>query len=229
MEQWINQIGPELIKSASLWGYGLVFLAGVITSIGPCNLSLIPIIIAHVGGTEAGRQRSFVLSVAFTLGTATTFVILGMIIAAIGGIFGTSQSILYYFVAAVCICIGLNLLGFINLNLNFGGQLTTRVGEQKGILGSYFLGMIMGLVGSQCGTPILLAILSLAMATGQWVYGAILLFIYALGRGVPLVLVGTFTGLITRMETFARWSFVLDKVAGGLLIMVGGYFIWMAW
>jgi len=86
----------------------------------------------------------------------------------------------------------------------------------------------MGLVGSQCGTPILLVILSLAMASGQWLYGATLLFVYALGRGIPIILVGTFTGLITRMDSFARWNNIMEKVAGVIIIVMGGYFAYIA-
>ncbi|HOQ10031.1 MAG TPA: cytochrome c biogenesis CcdA family protein [Syntrophomonadaceae bacterium] len=228
MEQWINQVVPELIQSFSLLGYGLVFLAGIATSITPCNVSMVPVIIAHVSGSRAGRKKGFVLSSFFTLGTATTFMLLGLIIASIGGIFGTSQKVIYYFVAGVCIIIGLNLLGLIPLNFSYGYGLTDRVGNPKGYLGSYMLGMVMGLAGSQCGTPIMLAILSLALAKGQWLYGAVLLFIYALGRGVPIVVVGTFTGLITHMDAFARWSGVMNKVAGFLLLGVGSYFIWIS-
>lgn len=228
MEQWINQVGPELIRSFSLLGYGLVFLAGIVTSITPCNVSMIPIIIAHVSSLKAGRREGFALSVFFTLGTATTFMLLGLVIASIGGIFGTSQSLIYYFVAGICTVIALNLLGLIPLNFSFGYGLTDKVGSRKGPVGSYILGLVMGLAGSQCGTPVLLAILSLAMANGQWLYGATLLFVYALGRGVPIVIIGTFTGLITHMETFARWSDLMNKLAGVMLIMVAGYFVWIA-
>ena len=228
MEAWINQIAPQFLSSFSLFGYALVFLAGAVTSIGPCNLSMAPIIIAYVGGIDAGRRRSLALSVAFTLGTATTFMLLGLFIAAAGGIFGTSKSILYYLVAAVCITLGLNLLGLLKLNINFGGDLLNRVGESRGLGGSYLLGLVMGLVGSQCGTPILLVILSLAMASGQWLYGATLLFVYALGRGIPIILVGTFTGLITRMDSFAKWNNIMEKVAGVIIIVVGVYFAYIA-
>lgn len=228
MEAWINQIAPQFLSSFSLFGYALVFLAGMVTSIGPCNLSMAPIIIAYVGGMEVGRRRSLALSLAFTLGTATTFMLLGLFIAMVGGIFGTSKTILYYLVAAVCITLGLNLLGVLKLNINFGGNLPDRIGQVRGMGGSYLLGLVMGLVGSQCGTPILLVILSLAMASGQWIYGATLLFVYALGRGVPIVLVGTFTGLITRMDSFARWNSIMERVAGGIIIVMGGYFAYLA-
>lgn len=228
MLEWINEMLPRFLTAFSVYGLGLVFLAGVASSIGPCNMSIIPVIISYVGGTESGRQRSFILSVLFALGTAMTFMILGLIIAGVGGIFGSSRSILYYFVAAICITIGLNLTGVWKFNISFGGQLLSRLGEQKGPGGSFLLGMVMGLVGSQCGTPVLLAILSLAMASGQCLYGALLLFVYALGRGVPIVAVGTFTGLLTRMEQFARWNSIMEKVAGVLIIIMGTYFAWIA-
>ena len=226
--EFINELAPQLLSSVSILGYILVFAAGIITSIGPCNLSIMPILIAYVGGSEIGRKRGFALSCFFTLGTAVTFMLLGMIIAAVGGIFGTSQSFIYYFVAAICLIIGLNLTGVLKFNINFGGSLLNRTGEKKGIWGSFLLGMVMGLVGSQCGTPILLIILTLAFASGQWLYGTTLLFVYALGRGVPLVVAGTFTSLLTRMEFFARLSSTLDKAAGFIIIIMGLYFAWLA-
>jgi cytochrome c-type biogenesis protein len=74
----------------------------------------------------------------------------------------------------------------------------------------------------------LLVILSLALASGKWLYGASLLFVYALGRGVPVVLAGTFTGILSRMQLFAATSQALERVAGLIIILVGGYFFWIA-
>ncbi|SHH26188.1 cytochrome c-type biogenesis protein [Thermosyntropha lipolytica DSM 11003] len=203
-------------------------MAGIITSIGPCNLSMVPIIIGYVGGQEASRRQSFVISLFFTLGTATTFMLLGLFIAAAGGIFGVKKMIIYYLVAGVCIILGLNLMGILKFNINYGSSLWRYTDRAKGLSGSYLLGLVMGLVGSQCGTPVLLVILSLALASGKWLYGATLLFIYALGRGVPLVIAGTFTGLLTRMDVFARWNNILEKVAGLIIVIMGGYFAWLA-
>jgi cytochrome c-type biogenesis protein len=227
MEAWLNQVAPQLLKDISIYAYGLVFLAGLVSSIGPCNITMVPIIVAHVAGKEATRRRSFAISMAFMLGTATTFMLLGIFIAVVGGIFGTSRSIIYYLVASVCVIIGLNLLGILRLNINFGGNLLNRTANLSGLGGSYLLGLTMGLVGSQCGTPMLLVILSLALASGKWLYGASLLFVYALGRGVPVVLAGTFTGILSRMQLFAATSQALERVAGLIIILVGGYFFWI--
>ncbi len=222
---FINELAPQLLSSFSLYGFILVFIAGIIAGIGPCNLSIMPILMAYVGGSEIGRQRGFALSCFFALGTAVTFVILGIIIAAVGGIFGTSRSILYFIVAAVCILMGLNLTGMLKFNTSFGNSLLDKTMDKKGLGGSFLLGMVMGLVGSQCGAPILLVILTLAFASGKWLYGAALLFVFGLGQGVPMVLVGTFTALVARMESFARWNAVLEKVAGVIIIIMGIIFL----
>ncbi|HZJ85229.1 MAG TPA: cytochrome c biogenesis protein CcdA [Syntrophomonadaceae bacterium] len=228
MEAWFNQVVPNFLASFSVYGYILVFVAGIITSITPCNVSMIPIIIGHVGGMKAGKTEGFLLSLFFSLGTATTFMILGLIIAAVGGIFGVAQSVIYYFVAFICVLIGLNLMGVFTLNFSYGDGLLNRLGKQEGYGGSFILGLVMGLAGSQCGTPIMFAILSIALASGQIIYGATLLFVYALGRAVPIIAIGTFTGIIKRMDLFAKSSLVLDKVAGIMILMVGLYFAWIA-
>ena len=66
------------------------------------------------------------------------------------------------------------------------------------------------------------------MAKGLIAYGAGLLFAYGLGRGVPIVLAGTFTGLLKAMPRMARVQRVAEIAAGVILLAVGLYFIWMA-
>jgi cytochrome c-type biogenesis protein len=84
------------------------------------------------------------------------------------------------------------------------------------------------LVASQCATPVLAAILTYVMAEGALIYGAALLFVYALGRGVPIVLAGTFTGVLKQLQAFGRWNEALEKIAGVVVIAVGLYFVWIA-
>ncbi|MEN6350711.1 MAG: cytochrome c biogenesis protein CcdA [Syntrophomonas sp.] len=228
MLDWLTNTLPGVLANLPPLAFLLVFLGGVITSIGPCNLAMVPAIMAYVGGqVEIYRARSFWLSVFFTLGSATTFMLLGVFIALVGGIFGSAQSVLYYIVAAVCIMVGLSLLHLFQINLPWFSALQ-QYSPRQGILGAYTLGMVLGLAGSQCGTPILLAILSIVMLKGNFAYGALLLFFYALGRGVPVVLAGTFTGILKNMPLIAKWSEIMEKVAGGVLLGLGMYFLWIA-
>jgi cytochrome c-type biogenesis protein len=188
------------------------------------------LIVGFVGGSHhLSRARSFGLSLAFAVGLAITFMLLGVFAALVGGLIGVSTRWWYYIVAGICFVIGLQMLGalHINLPLVFGG-LRERIGL-KGIPGAIALGLVSGLVASQCATPVLAAILTYVMTQdGNLLYGALLLFVYALGRGVPVVLAGTFTGALKSMQTVGRWSGVIEKASGVIVLAVGFYFLWIA-
>jgi cytochrome c-type biogenesis protein len=207
----------------------LVFAGGVLTSIGPCNMAMIPLIIGFVGGSrDLTRGRSFVLSATFATGLAITFMLLGVVLAFVGGLVGAGHQWFYYIVAGVCILIGLQMLGVIHLPMpDFLADRRQRM-TRRGVLGALALGLVSGLVASQCATPVLAAILTYVMAEGAIIYGALLLFVYALGRGVPIVVAGTFAGALKGFLAFGRWAGTLEKISGAIIIGVGLYLIWMA-
>lgn len=220
----------EILKTGSLLAYPLVFLGGVVTSIGPCNVAMIPLIIGYLGGSvELSRQRSFTLSLTFATGLALTFAALGVVASLVGGLIGGTSRVWYYVVAGVCIAIALQMFGAFRLPQVPGlGRLREQV-TLKGLPGALALGLVSGLVASQCATPVLAAILTYVMARqGALAYGAVLLFLYALGRGVPIVAAGTFTGVLTRLRAFGRWSGVMEKVSAMIILGVGLYFLWIA-
>src|SRR4030042_3081323 len=202
---------PATLQTASLLAFILAVLGGIVTSVGPCNVATIPLIVCYVGGSHnLTRSRSFSLSLTFAVGLAITFMLLGVVAALIGGLIGAATRWWYYLVAAICFVIGLNMLGVLKLNLPmwFSG-LRERIGL-KGIPGALALGLVSGLVASQCATPVLAAILTYVMARGALVYGATLLLVYALGRAVPVVLGGTFTGILKHMQGLNQWASAME-------------------
>ena len=219
-----------LIQRISPLALILVFGGGVVTSIGPCNMAMIPLIVGYIGGSEAvSRGRSFAISATFAAGLAVTFMLLGLAAALLGSLIGVAGlSWFYYIVAAVCIVIGLQLLGVIHIAMPswFAAQ-RERV-TWRGLPGALLLGLVSGLVASQCATPVLAAILTYVMAEGAIAYGAVLLFVYALGRGVPIVLAGTFAGALKSLLAVGRWSHVIEKASGVIIIGVGLYLLWIA-
>jgi cytochrome c-type biogenesis protein len=222
-------LDPALLQSASLLGYLLVFFGGIVTSIGPCNMATIPLIVGFVGGSSnLSRPRSFALSLSFAVGLAITFMLLGVFASLVGGLIG-GASFWYYLVATICFVIGLQMLGALNIQLPMWlGGVRERIGI-KGVPGALALGLVSGLVASQCATPVLAAVLTYVMSQdGSLLNGAALLFIYALGRGVPVVLAGTFTGALKRMQSLGRWSGAIEKASGVIVLAVGLYFLWIA-
>ncbi|MBN1284324.1 MAG: sulfite exporter TauE/SafE family protein [Anaerolineae bacterium] len=222
-------LGDNLLKDGPAIAYMLAFLGGIVTSIGPCNLAMIPLVMGYVGGsTQISRRRAFTLSLTFAVGLAITFVLLGVAATLVGGLVGGTSRFWYYLVAGVCILIALQMLTKLEIPaLAFGGRLRERI-PFRGVPGAMGLGLVSGLVASQCATPVLAAILTYVMAQGALLYGAALLFVYALGRGVPVVLAGTFTGLIKRLQSFGRWSPVIEIASGVIILDVGLYFLWIA-
>jgi cytochrome c-type biogenesis protein len=215
---------PASLQNVSLLAFLLAFVGGVVTSIGPCNIATIPLIVGYVGGGHnLPRARSFVLSLAFAIGLALAFMLLGVAAAKIGGLIGAATRWWYYLVAGVCFVTGLNMLGVVKLNLPMWfGDLRERIGL-KGIPGALALGLVSGLVASQCATPVLAAILTYVMAKGALTFGAALLFVYALGarraggagrnlyRGVKT---NTILGTLDRDDRKGRWR---DYPAAGVL------------
>jgi len=217
------------VADFSLWAYVLTFAGGILTSIGPCNIAMIPLVIAFVGGQkDIGRGRSLALSSAFALGLAVTLMILGVVASIVGGMIGGNTRVWYYIVAAVCIVMGLQWVGVFSLPLpDLAGRSREKI-QHRGVLGALLLGLASGLVASGCATPALAAILTLVMSEGAIAYGASLLLVYGLGRGVPIVLFGTFAGLIRLIPQMMRWTARLEQVSGVLMIGIGLYFLWAA-
>jgi len=207
-----------------------VFLGGVVTSIEPCNVAMIPLIVGFVGGSrDLPRRRAFSISLLFSIGLAITFMLMGIAAALLGGLLGGGTRAWYYLVAAVCFIIGLQMLGVLYIpEPAWLGNLREKV-TARGLWGALLLGLVSGLVASQCGTPVLAVILTYVMAENSGlVYGAALLFIYALGRSVPIILAGTFTAVLKDLRGLGRWSVTIERAGGILLLLVGFYFLWIA-
>jgi cytochrome c-type biogenesis protein len=219
-----------IFNQSALLVFGLVFLGGIVTSIGPCNVAMIPLLVSYVGGTTTpARGRAFAFSLGFAVGLATTFTLLGVVAALLGNAFTGLGGWGYYLAASVCFALALNMLGALKINVPGGAaRLRERIGW-RGLPGALALGLVSGLVASQCATPALLAILTYVMVQQAAIgYGAALLFVYALGRGAPIVLAGTFTAALKGLRQAGRWSAALETGSGLVMAGVGLYFLWLA-
>lgn len=225
------EIDANSFTQGAVVTFGLIFLGGIITSIGPCNLAMIPLLVGYVGGTTTpNRSRAFTLSLGFAIGLATTFMLLGIAAALIGNAFTGLIDWGYYLLAVVCFLLAMRMLGALDIQIpNYISQFREQIGW-RGLPGAFVLGLVSGLVASQCATPVLLAVLTYVMVQQAAVgYGAALLFVYALGRGLPIVLAGTFTGALKQMrQSSDRWATVLETGSGLIMMGMGLYFLWLA-
>jgi len=220
----------QIIQTNPWLAFVAVFIGGLLTALNPCVLAMIPLTIGFVGGTKeaSGLRRALLFSIFFVLGLSITFAILGIIAASLGRLFGDVGNFWKYLVAGVCLIMGLHLLEIFKFNIPAPRLATPKAG---GLIGAFLLGLLFGVVSSPCATPILAVLLAFIAAKGNLIYGVSLLFFYALGHCALILVAGTSVGAAKSMlesRGLRMSTGILRKVAGVLIILVGGFFLFFA-
>ncbi|MGB7378055.1 MAG: cytochrome c biogenesis protein CcdA [Rivularia sp. (in: cyanobacteria)] len=222
LEQFANTLVSNQLTHLSLFSIGIIFLAGLLTSLTPCMLSMLPITIGYIGGYEAkSRLKAAAQSTWFALGLATTLAGLGIIAATVGKVYGQIGIGLPIFVSIIAILMGLNLLEALPLQLPDWGGTEWISQELPQSVRAYCIGLSFGLVASPCSTPVLASLLGWVANTKDLVLGAALLLSYTAGYVTPLILAGTFTASIKKIIEIRRFSGWINPVSGALLVGFG--------
>ena len=222
LERFADRVVATQLDHLSIVSVGVIFLAGLVTSLTPCMLSMLPITVGYIGGYESeGRLQAAVQSSWFALGLATTLAILGIVATTIGKVYGQIGAGLPIIVSLVAIAMGLNLLEIVSFRFPSLGATDWISDDLPRGLRSYLIGLTFGLIASPCSTPVLATLLTWVATTQNLVLGAGLLVAYALGYVMPLVVAGTFTASIKKILELRRWSSWINPVSGGLLLAFG--------
>ncbi len=222
LERFADRLVSSQLDHLSLVSLGIIFLAGLITSLTPCMLSMLPITIGYIGGYESqGKARAIAQSSWFALGLATTLALLGIIATTIGKVYGQIGIGLPVIVSLIAIIMGLNLLEIIPLRFPSLGVTDWITEDLPAGIRSYLLGLTFGLVASPCSTPVLATLLAWVASTQDLLVGAGLLLAYAIGYVSPLIIAGSFTASLKKILELRRWSGWINPVSGILLLSFG--------
>ncbi|MBD2090823.1 sulfite exporter TauE/SafE family protein [Microcoleus sp. FACHB-1515] len=222
LQQFANSIVATQLTHLTLFSVGAIFLAGLLTSLTPCMLSMLPITLGYIGGYEArSRLQAATQSLWFSLGLATTLAILGILAAVLGGVYGQVGTGLPIAVSIIAILMGLNLLEALPLQLPAWGSIEWVSKELPEGLRSYLIGLTFGVVASPCSTPVLATLLAWISTTHDPILGSVLLLAYTAGYVAPLILAGTFTASIKKLLELRRWSSWITPASGALLVGFG--------
>lgn len=226
MQNILSNIDQLILTNPILAFFG-VFIAGVLVSFTPCVYPVIPLTLGYIGARSVGsRWKGFTLSLVYVLGIAVTYAILGVVAALSGKLFGNvgSSPVSYFIIANICLFFGLSMLGVFNLpQIRFAG--TGSVKKREGYLGAFIVGLISGLIVGPCTAPVLATILVYVGSQKNVVYGFSLLFVFGYGVGFLLILLGTFTGLLSSIPKSGQWLERVKKLFGWILIFAAEYFL----
>lgn len=215
--------------SVNPWDYLLSFWGGVLMSFTPCVYPLIPVSVGVIGIEAAGSRLSgFFLSLVYVSGIALTYSLLGLFAALTGHLFGeiAGHPWTYILVGCMILVFGLHMFGLLRLRLPQIIKIEPGTRKGKGFLAVFLLGLSSGLVASPCVTPALVSILSHIATTRKVIYGMTLLMTFAYGMGFSLILAGTFSGLLVNLPRSGKWMVYVQRIAGGILLVMAGYFIY---
>ncbi len=207
----------------------LSFLGGIVSFLGPCHLILIPVYLSYIlANDESNIKKGLIGGIMYTLGLSISFSIYNLLLQIIPESF-------YYFplfrvIAGIII---ISIGSYLVINRDFFTSKFSRMSifshltSNFHILGLLMFGIVSGIAWIPCLTPILTVILAMISINQEFLWGYILLFIYALGLGLPYIIMGTF-GIQIKSVTLAKWvkyGMIIQKILSIILIVLGFFIL----
>lgn len=216
--------------------------AGFLSFLSPCVLPVVPPYLAYMSGVSLGdltttRPKSALLpSIFFVLGLSTVFLLLGFTASVIGSVFLEFQETFNTIAGVIVMIFGAHFIGVYRIAF-LDREARLDAGDRGGsAFGAYVLGLAFAFGWTPCIGPQLGAILSLAASEASIAKGTLLLAIYAMGLGIPFVLVAAFLGRLTgTLNWMKRHMEQIERVMGlllwtiGLMMLTGGFSAFSYW
>ena len=223
------QLAPALDHNP-LVALGVLFAAGVATSLTPCIYPMIPItagILGGAGAAERSRRRTLLLTGCYVLGLALVYALLGLLAGLTGTLFGTvsSNRWAYLLFGNLLLLAGLAMLDLLPVRaprrwLDWASRIA---GHSPG--GALLLGATSGLVAAPCGAPAFAAVLTWVAGTRSAVWGFAYLFVFSLGMTALLVVVGISAGRIAALPRAGAWTVWIKRIGAAIMLLMSQYYL----
>ena len=227
----VNAIGRFLQSTSTAYLFLAFFVLGLALAFTPCVLPMLPILSSVIFGTQGGqavsKRRASVLAASYVLGMALVYAMAGVLMAALGGSVQRALQSPFALATFALLLLALSgsLFGLYDLRLPqaWHQHVDRLAGRQKGgsVFGAFALGGISTLVASPCITAPLAGVLAFIAQTGSISLGAGLLFVMALGMGLPLLFIAIEARIL--IPSTGIWMVWLQRTLGVLLVATAAW------
>jgi thioredoxin:protein disulfide reductase len=229
----VNAIGSFLKETPNSYLFLAFFVLGLALAFTPCVLPMLPILSSILFGANRSepikKSRAITLASAYIFGMALMYALAGVLMAALGS--GAQQALQNPIVlsafALLLLALAGSLFGFYNLQFPQAWQayVDRLAGRQKGgsVVGAFILGGISTLVASPCITAPLAGVLGFIAHTGSMSLGGGLLFVMALGMGLPLLFIAVEARIL--IPSTGKWMITLQRLLGVMLVLLAAWIV----
>ncbi len=221
-------MGPESTDARAYAGQmnvAIAFGAGILSFLSPCVLPLVPAFLVNIAGEAAlsgrDRARTVVHALAFVLGFSVVFTLLWVAIALVGALAGELVYRVQQAGGVLLVALGMHMVGLIRIPL-LDRRVDLRLeGGTSGLPRSFLIGTAFGVGMTPCVGPYLGTILTMLLGL-ELASGAVLLLAYALGMGVPFLVIATGLGSAgAAVRVLARNIRTVNVIGGVIVILMG--------
>lgn len=234
MDYFVNNLQTYLAGN-SLLAFPAAFVAGFLISFTPCVYPIIPIQLGFIGGQTAAATgdeaaskfslRGFKLSVLFVIGMAVVYAALGAFAALTGTLFGSwaSSPWTYIIVGNVILILALSMFDLFQIQAPQFLMKLNPTKQGNGYVSAILVGAVSGLVVGPCTAPALGATLAYVGTQGSVIFGTAVLFVFAIGMGTLMIVLGTFSGAMSMLPRSGGWMVKVKTAFGIVMLIIAQY------
>jgi thiol:disulfide interchange protein DsbD len=224
-------VGNWFAERGTLLAFLLIFLMGLALNLTPCVYPMMGVTISLFGGGGGGGgMKALPRALVYVLGIALMYSTLGVVAAMTGGLFGgwLSNPWVLGGIGLLLVAMALSMFGLYELTAPSG--LLTRLGGAAGasLFGTFLAGLLVGVFAAPCIGPPIIALLAFVGSKGDPLFGFWAFFVLSLGLGLPYLVLGVSTGLLTRLPRSGSWMDWVKHLFGVILLGVGAFYLCLA-
>lgn len=217
------------------WALAGIFLIGLALNLTPCVYPMLSVTVSLFGSKKGEASRlghSFFMALIYVMGIVFMYSVLGVAAAYTGALFGSwmQSPVVLAGIGVLIFALALSMFGLYELQAPSSWMQSLSGTQRKtgGVFGHFFSGLVVGVFAAPCIGPPIIALLAFVGAQGDPMFGFMIFFVMAFGLGFPYLILGTFSGLLSKLPKSGTWMVWVKKIFGVVLVGVAVFYLALA-